>query len=165
MQVGRSIPRYRHLDSYLLSELLQTAFVEYHILVVQVCHKIYQESRSHRIPLFSKLDGGTLFKFRTELDRWAVVIRNEVTVLAQKERQKRFRHVNDYLQSNRLRLRLSDSCSKFDTRNPGKRSESRAAQTCSNALPISLPGEMDLCRPLWYTWAFLDLENLLCLLT
>ncbi|KAB2103710.1 hypothetical protein AG0111_0g8601 [Alternaria gaisen] len=80
MDIGRSIPRHQAISVlYPQSTKLQSYLSEYFIVVVALCRYLFKFGQKSALQQFtSSLNDGDLKAFRTDLDKWALWIANEM---------------------------------------------------------------------------------------
>lgn len=130
MDLGRTAPRHEQLSVlYPRSKRLQADLTEYFILLVQLCQKLFQSSILARIAAHVKLalSDPELKNLKEQLDRWALSIDREVTLLIatrveeEAKEQSRLRElwacVSEHeVKRRKMKTRLAwlDCCSEYD---------------------------------------------------
>src|SRR5215469_2463941 len=129
MSVGRSAPRYEKMALlYPQSKNLQSYLSEYFIVVVQLCHQMLKFTQKSTFgQLASTLSDSDLKTYQSQFDRWANMIKEDVTLLmAQKieeegQENSRLRALSKkFMKSESLRQKLKtkfqilDSLSTYD---------------------------------------------------
>ncbi|KAG7293254.1 hypothetical protein NEMBOFW57_003300 [Staphylotrichum longicolle] len=128
--LGRTAPRHEQLSVlYPRSKRLQADLTEYFILLVQLCQKLFQSSTLARIAAHVKLalSDPELKNLKEQLDRWALSIDREVTLLIatrveeEAKEQSRLRElwacVSEHeVKRRKMKTRLAwlDRCSEYD---------------------------------------------------
>ena len=127
MEIGRFAPRYSNLRSlFSKSKDLQTCLIEYHVLAVQLCHKILKLANTQPLKQFFGSFHDVAKGFRTDLERWAGAIRDEVAIQmaiqirSEGDESSSFRGLlKEYIQRKdaaNLRAKFSDFCCQYDHR-------------------------------------------------
>ncbi|KAL9074784.1 MAG: hypothetical protein Q9157_004274 [Trypethelium eluteriae] len=125
MQIGRSAPRYQSMALlYSHSKSLQSSLTEYYIIVVHLCRRLLRLTQNSLLKNFvSTLDDSNLNTFRSQLEQWEKIIKEEVNLLMAKDvhgmRQMRSftaRNGESNLRRRKLstKLRVLNSCSMYD---------------------------------------------------
>jgi ankyrin repeat protein len=122
MAIGRSAPTQQALSLlYPQSKRLQTHLIEYHVVVVSFCHHVWafvQRSAVRRI--ISALSESDMNHFRSDLEKWAKAIKEEVDLLGSQEiaevKTLMSKGYGFWTQQRRRqkRLRILDLCSTYD---------------------------------------------------
>ncbi|KAK3378979.1 nacht domain-containing protein [Lasiosphaeria ovina] len=132
MIVGRSAPRYESIAFlYSRSKPLQSYLSEYYTVAVRLCHHLFKFAGMSVLGQLASsfLSDANLRNFQSELDRWAGLIREEVSMLMSQnieELSVRARVLSKISEdrSHRRRLkargRILDSCSTYDYQTPWK---------------------------------------------
>ncbi|KAH7309878.1 hypothetical protein B0I35DRAFT_440755 [Stachybotrys elegans] len=119
MLAGCSAPRYERMALlYPQSQRLQSHMSEYFIIVVRICHwMLRQTSSSFSGTLFGFLGDSDIRGFQSELERWAIAIKEEVQILSVNENRTGIQHLirsseaGAFHRRQKARMRLLDSCS------------------------------------------------------
>jgi Cdc6-like AAA superfamily ATPase len=144
MEAGRNAPRYQDMALlYPRSRTLQDALCEYFIVVVHICQhavKFFNKNTLSRIS--SAVFDSTLHQFQTDMNKWATLIRDEVTwlnsqvVVDESKQNSAFRKmVTKFKDSSgrhhqlEAKLRLLDACSTLDYQTPWKQARKRGVAT------------------------------------
>ncbi|KAK7697320.1 hypothetical protein SLS64_013668 [Diaporthe eres] len=125
LDIGRSAPRHAELASiYPGAGRLQSAMMEYSIVVVELCHSLFQLCPLHRVmvSLKTSLTDPQLQKIKGTLASWSREINDEVALLqSRKLEDKGFRSlISSISESDRRRKRARarakwlDACADFD---------------------------------------------------
>ncbi|RYP18551.1 hypothetical protein DL765_003836 [Monosporascus sp. GIB2] len=124
MMVGRSAPRYERMALlYPRSKILQSHLFEYFIVVVRLCHHMLKLSKMSIWKHLVSLSRSDINAYQSELDRWATLIKEEVSLLMGQNIEEQSAYFKVWLkssksESHRQRLkayvRVLDSCSTYD---------------------------------------------------
>jgi ankyrin repeat protein/DNA replication protein DnaC len=129
MTVGRSAPRYQAMALlYPLSKNLQSSLSEYFIVVVRLCHQLFKFTQKSILgQLVSSLSDLDTKTYQSELDLWANSVKEEVNLLTcqrieeEARENSRFRALSNKFSETashhrklKTKLRLLESCSKYD---------------------------------------------------
>ncbi|KAF2185906.1 hypothetical protein K469DRAFT_750186 [Zopfia rhizophila CBS 207.26] len=129
MRVGRSAPRYQTLALlYPRSKPLQSDLCEYFIVVVCLCHEILKFAQKSTFrQVTSSLSDANINTFQSDLDHWAKLIKEEMSLLMAKkieeeaEENSRFRALANkfsksmsHYQKLATKIRIFDLCSTYD---------------------------------------------------
>ncbi|KAI1075988.1 hypothetical protein F5B20DRAFT_557779 [Whalleya microplaca] len=125
MTIGRSAPRYEEMGLlYPRSRQLQSYLSEYFIVLVHLCHHLLrstQKSLFRQLPSF--LIDFDIKSYQSDLDSWAIAIKEEVNLMTAKRVQEQSSWLSTISSlsasgSHRRRLRthlkIRESCSKYD---------------------------------------------------
>ncbi|KAF1944372.1 hypothetical protein EJ02DRAFT_398546, partial [Clathrospora elynae] len=122
MDIGRSAPRHQAMALlYPRSTKLQAYLFEYFIVVIGLCRHLFKFGQKSTVQQFtSSLNDATLKAFRTELDTWAVLIKEEVHLNEAQENSgfralsRRMFQSASYQQIFATKLRVLDFCSTYN---------------------------------------------------
>ncbi|KAI9683533.1 MAG: hypothetical protein M1822_006073 [Bathelium mastoideum] len=146
MVIGRGAPRYQNMALlYPHSRTLQSHFVEYLIVVVRLCSRLLSLTKKPTIAkIASTFSDSDLKNFRSELERLANDIKEEVDLLVAKDIQElpKIKAVlsSDSKSANSRRkfkekLRVLDSCSKYNFETPWRQMRKIGTTTLFHQYP------------------------------
>ncbi|KAL5360422.1 hypothetical protein BJX96DRAFT_184527 [Aspergillus floccosus] len=150
MEAGRNAPRYQDMALlYPRSRTLQDALCEYFIVVVRICqHAVQFVKKSTLSRISSAVFDSALPQFQTDINKWATVIRDEVTwlnsqvVVDESKQNSAFRKmVTKFKDSSgrhyqlEAKLRLLDACSTLDYQTPWKQARKKGVATWFTTAP------------------------------
>ena len=127
MAVGRSAPRYQKMALlYPRSKTLQSNLSEYYVVVIRVCHSFLRFTRKSALKqLASTITDTELNSYRSDLDRWADSIKEEVDVLVAKKIE------DESLENSRFRA-LSTKNSERESLRQKMKTKARILEACSS---------------------------------
>lgn len=125
LEIGRSAPRHAELASiYPGAGRLQSAMMEYSIVVVELCHSVFQLSPLYRVAssLKTALTDPQLQKFKGSLASWSREINEEVVLLQSRKLEENCIRslISSVSESDRRRKRVRarvkwlDACADYD---------------------------------------------------
>lgn len=150
MEAGRNAPRYQDMALlYPRSRTLQDALCEYFIVVVHICqHAVKFLNKNTLSRISSAVFDSTLHQFQTDMNKWANLIRDEVTwlnsqvVVDESKQNSAFRKmVAKFKDSSgrhyqlEAKLRLLDACSTLDYQTTWKQARKRGVATWFTTAP------------------------------
>lgn len=119
MEIGRSAPRHQAIGLlYPQSSKLQSYLAEYFIVAVGLCQHLFKFGQKSTVQQFtSALNDWKLAKFRTELDEWSNLIKEEVLLMEAQENSgfralsRRMFQSTSHQQRRITKLRVLEFCS------------------------------------------------------